>query len=50
MVVNGEVVIDEGRSTRLDEREACAAARASVRERIRRLNLGEAMRWPVIKE
>ena len=50
VVVNGEVVIDEGRSTRLDEREACAAARASVRERIRRLNLSEAMRWPVIGE
>ena len=50
VVVNGEVVIDEGRSTRLDEREACASARASVRERIRRLNLGEAMRWPVIGE
>ena len=50
VVVNGEVVIDEGRSTRLDEGEACAAARASVRERIRRLNLGEAMRWPVIGE
>ena len=50
VVVNGEVVIDEGRSTRLDEGEACAAARASVRERIRRLNLGEAMRWPVITE
>ena len=30
VVVNGEVVIDEGRSTRLDEGEACAAARASV--------------------
>ena len=50
VVVNGEVVIDEGRSTRLDEREACAAARASIHERIRRLNLGEAMRWPVITE
>ena len=50
VVVNGEVVIDEGRSTRLDEREACAAARASVRDRIRRLNLSEAMQWPVIGE
>ena len=32
VVVNGEVVIDEGRSTRLDEREACAAARERPRE------------------
>ena len=48
VVVNGEVVIDEGRSTRLDEREAFAVARASIRERIRRLNLSEAMRWPVV--
>ena len=50
VVVNGEVVIDEGRSTRLDEREAFAAARASVHARIRRLNLSDAMRWPVIGE
>ncbi len=48
VLVNGEVVIDEGRSTRLDEREAYATARASVRERIRRLNLSEAMRWPMV--
>ena len=48
VVVNGEVVIDEGQSTRLDEREAFATARASVRERIRRLGLSEAMQWPVI--
>ena len=33
-----------------DELEVFAAARASVHERIRRLNLGEAMRWPVIEE
>ncbi len=49
VVVNGEVVIDEGRSTRLDEGEAFAAARASVRERIQRLGLSEAMCWPVIE-
>ena len=49
VVVNGEVVIDEGCSTRLDERETCAAARASIRDRIRRFNLSEAMRWPIIR-
>ena len=48
VLVNGEVVIDEGRSTRLDEREAFSIARASVRERIRRLGLSKAMQWPVI--
>ena len=46
VLVNGKVVLDEGRSTRVDEREAFARARTSVRERIRRLGLSEAMRWP----
>ena len=48
VIVNGEVVIEDGRSTRLDEREAFATARASIRERIRRLGLSEAMQWAVV--
>ena len=48
VLVNGEAVIEDGRSTRIDEREAFARARESVRGRIRRLGLSEAMQWPVI--
>ena len=49
VVVNGDVVIDNGRSTRIDEREAFARAHESIRGRIGRLGLGEAMQWPVIE-
>ena len=48
VLVNGEAVIDEGRNTRLDEREAFAKARESVGERIQRLGLSKALQWPVI--
>ena len=48
VLVNGEVVIEDGRSTRIDECDAFGRARRSIRERIRRLGLGEGMRWPVI--
>ena len=48
VVVNGEVVIDQGRSTRVDEGEVFARANASIRRRIERLGLSSAMRWPVI--
>ena len=48
VLVNGEVVIEDGRSTRIDERDAFARARRSIHERIRRLGIGEAMQWPVI--
>lgn len=47
VVVNGEVVIDDGRSTRVDEPEVFADAHASIRRRIERLGLSSAMRWPV---
>ena len=49
VVVNGDVVIEDGRSTRVDEREAFARAHESIRRRIRRLGLGDAMRWPVVE-
>ena len=42
-------VIEDGRSTRIDERDAFARAHRSIRERIRRLGIGEAMQWPVIE-
>lgn len=48
VLVNGEVVVEDGRSTRVDEREAFARAHESIRRRIQRLGLSEAMQWPVI--
>ena len=48
VLVNGEVVIDEGQSTRIDEPRVFARAKESVQQRIRRLGLGDAMQWPVI--
>ena len=47
VVVNGEVVLDDGRSTKLDEPEAFAAAHASIRTRIERLGLSRASTWPI---
>ena len=47
VVVNGEVVIDDGRSTRVDEREVFTKANASIFRRIERLGLSSAMSWPV---
>ena len=49
VVVNGDVVIEDGRSTRVDEREAFARAHESIRQRIGRLGLSEAMQWPVVE-
>ena len=49
VVVNGDVVIEDGRSPRVDEREVFARAHESIRRRIRRLGLGDAMRWPVVE-
>ena len=48
VLVNGEVVIEDGRSTRIDERDAFARAQRSIRERIRRLGIGDAMQWAVV--
>ena len=48
VVVNGEVVIENGRSTLLDERRAFARAKASIGQRIRRLGIGEATTWPAV--
>ena len=47
VVVNGEVVVDDGRSTRVDEGEVFANANASIRRRIEQLGLSSAMRWPI---
>ena len=47
VLVNGEAVIEEGRSTRVDEERAFADANASVRRRIERLGLSSGMQWTV---
>ena len=49
VLVNGEMVLEEGRSTRIDEREAFAKAQESIRRRIARLGLSPASPWPVIR-
>ena len=49
VVVNGDVVVEDGRSTRVDERAAFTRAHESIRQRIGRLGLREAMQWPVIE-
>ena len=48
MLVNGEMVLEDGRSTRVDEREAFAKAQESVRGRIARLGMTPASPLPVI--
>ena len=47
VLVNGDVVLEDGLSTKLDEREAFARANASIRQRIERLGLSPGSRWPV---
>ena len=47
VVVNGQVVLRGGKSTRVDEQEIYAAARDSVRARMARLGLTGAGEWPV---
>jgi cytosine/adenosine deaminase-related metal-dependent hydrolase len=46
--VDGRLAMRGGRSTRLDEDEVVAAAKASVRRRMERLGLAAAASWPVI--
>ena len=48
VLVNGEMVLEEGHSTRVDEQGALARAQESVRARITRLGLGPVTPWPVI--
>ncbi len=48
VIVNGEIVMKNGRSTRLDEVAVFADARESVRQRMARLDLGCPTEWPVL--
>lgn len=48
VLVNGQVVLEDGHSTRVDEREAFARAQESIRARIKRLGLSPASPWTVL--
>ncbi len=48
VLVNGDLVFSEGRSTRLDEAEVLQAASESVAVRAKRLGLDLAPEWPVV--
>ena len=47
VVVNGAVVLRDGRSTRVDEHAVCQRAQTSIRERMARLGIGQSSRWKV---
>ena len=47
-LVNGEVVLRDGRSTRVDELEISRAVTASVAARARRLGIDLGSGWPVV--
>ena len=49
-LVNGEVVLRDGRSTRVDELEISRAVTASVAARARRLGIDLGSGWPVVEE
>jgi 5-methylthioadenosine/S-adenosylhomocysteine deaminase len=49
VIVDGQIVLRDGRSTRLDESEAYATVRKTVDARMRRLGLSSALAWPVIR-
>ncbi|MYH61755.1 MAG: hypothetical protein F4148_08305, partial [Caldilineaceae bacterium SB0675_bin_29] len=47
VLVNGEVVLRRGRSTRVDELEIGHAVTASVAQRAQRLGIDPGSEWPV---
>jgi 5-methylthioadenosine/S-adenosylhomocysteine deaminase len=46
VIVDGRVVLRNGRSTHIDEPEAYAAVKKTVERRMRRLGLSSALAWP----
>ena len=48
VVVNGKIVLENGTSTMVDEKEIFKKANISINKRIDRLGLSTAMRWPVL--
>jgi cytosine/adenosine deaminase-related metal-dependent hydrolase len=49
VLVDGRVVLRNGRSTRIDEAQAYAAVKKTVERRMRRLGLSAALAWPVVR-
>jgi 5-methylthioadenosine/S-adenosylhomocysteine deaminase len=49
IVVDGRVVLRNGRSTRVDEAEVYAAVKKTVERRMRRLGLSPSLAWPVVR-
>ena len=49
VLVNGQVVWRDGRSTRVDEEQVFARAKASVERRMKRLGLRPAIGWPLVR-
>ncbi len=49
VVVDGRIVLKNGRSTRVDEAEAYATVKRTVERRMRRLGLSPALAWPVVR-
>ena len=48
VIVNGEIVLRHGHSTRVDEGVVYAEAKASVERRMKRLDLALPLEWPVV--
>jgi 5-methylthioadenosine/S-adenosylhomocysteine deaminase len=48
VIVNGEVVLHNGATTRLDQDAVCAEAKESVRQRLSRLGLSAGIEWPIV--
>ena len=48
VIVNGEIVLRHGHSTRVDEGVVYAEAKASVQRRLKRLEFTPSLEWPVV--
>ena len=48
VIVNGEIVLRHGHSTRVDEGVVYAEAKASVQRRLKRLDFTPSLEWPVV--
>src|SRR5258708_3981392 len=49
VIVDGRIVLRNGRSTRVDEAEAYATVKQTVKRRMRRLGLSPSVSWPVVR-
>jgi len=49
VIVDGRIVLRDGRSTRVDESKAYATVRRTVEQRMRRLGLSTSLAWPLVR-